>query len=85
MVDCLSLNREILGTIPAWAPCCVFKNTWSLSSFQTLILKNCGLGRQTSTSTSTSTSYSQQSISDYYLEALSGTAMKMMKMGDVKA
>ena len=38
-----------------------------------------------STSTSTSSSYSQQSISDYYWEALSGTAMKMMKMGDVKA
>ena len=36
-------------------------------------------------STSTSTSYSQQSISDYYWETLSGTAMKMMKMGDVKA
>ena len=34
---------------------------------------------------STSTSYSQQSISDYYWEALSGTAIKMMKMGDVKA
>ena len=43
------------------------------------------LGAVSILTSSTSTSYSQQSISDYYWEALSGTDMKMMKMGDVKA